>query len=75
MSEYIVLTETTVSKTFDNHGQAFGHCELINHAKLCKGVYRIVRPNVLGALNIYGGFDSQHMMQQIHSKQFSFIVI
>lgn len=73
-AEYIVLSEHHVSETFKSHPEALSYC-IAHQATLCKAVYRIVKPGVLGPLNVFGGFESQHMMEHIHRKEFSFTVI
>lgn len=74
MNRYIVLTENSVSEIFTEHCKAFAHCENLK-PNLCKAVYVMRDSKTLGAVNVFGGFESQYMMQQIHSKQFNFVVV
>lgn len=74
MSNYVVLTEDSVSEIFNDHTQAFEYCKNLK-PRLCKAVYRMLDSKTLGALNVFGGFDSQHTMEYIHREQFTFKVI
>ena len=74
MSNYIVLTEDSVSEIFNNHCKALGHCNNLK-PRLCKAVYKMLDSKTLGALNVFGGFESQHTMEHIHREQFNFKVI
>ncbi len=74
MANYIVLTESSVSEIFKSHSNAFNHCESLK-PRLCKAVYLMIDHKTLGAINVFGGCDSQHSMQTIHRNQFEFKVI
>ncbi|AUR81394.1 hypothetical protein NVP1072O_48 [Vibrio phage 1.072.O._10N.286.48.A12] len=74
MANYIVLTEDSVSEIFNEHSKAFNHCEGLK-PRLCKAVYLMIDDKTLGALNVFGGWESQHTMQTIHRNQFEFRVI
>ena len=74
MSNYIVLTENSVSEVFTDHAKAFAHCNNLK-PRLCKAVYKMLDDKTLGALNVFGGCDSQYMMESIHNNQFNFKVI
>ncbi len=74
MKNYIVLTESSVSEIFKSHSDAFDYCVNLK-PKSCVGVYLMIDDKTLGAINIFGGWDSQHTMQTIHRNQFEFKVV